>query len=462
MKKQLILFITLFVSFSLFAQLEHPLRDANGRHTVGRGFVLVTTGDSRDLTFTTDDYKRMQRMGANYQVIRLEMDKISHFAGATIDEDYLKKLDALVLMGKNVGIKTVFKMTNYGIDEFIWEEFWLNKKGEHELYIEAWQVIWKRYVDETAVSGYDLLNEPRKLTMDISYDDLTSDYLVPFYQKLIDEKNKIDPEKYSLIQTIFMNKGEAINGNQYAEIKKDIDRENLLFAPHIYQNDRALVEPTMLRFDKESKLLDAPIFIGEWGFPTFDTTDSTMTGRLGQLNYMDFYMRTAELFDSLGIGSIKAWFSGNKTKQHFMAGGPSTWAIFADPQLVGTVERKYITDIISRPYPQSIAGDINSFGYDFATRSLDVYVTTDNSKGASRIFVGADRHYPDGFSIVCDDDFVLCYNPLKNVGLEVFKSNGKSNPADFIWNNNTQQLIILQWPEDKKDMHLRIIPGINN
>jgi hypothetical protein len=145
-----------------------------------------------------------------------------------------------------------------------------------------------------------------------------------------------------------------------------------------------------------------------------------------------------------------------------MAGGPSTWAIFNDKNAVGTVERKYITDIIARPYPQTIAGDIQSFKYDFATRSLDVFLKSDNSKGASRIFIGANRHYPDGFSVVINDSFVLCHNPLKTVDFEVFKSDDSSNPSDFIWDSNRQQLVILKWPEDMVDLHIRVIPGINN
>jgi hypothetical protein len=218
----------------------------------------------------------------------------------------------------------------------------------------------------------------------------------------------------------------------------------------------------MLRFDKESDLLHAPVFIGEWGFPTFDKTDSTMTGTLGQLNYMDFYIRTAELFDSLGVNSIKAWFSGNPSKQHFLSGGPSTWAIFNDKNAIGTVERKYITDIITRPYPQTIAWDIQSFKFDFATRSLDVNIKTDNSKGSSMIFIGANRHYPDGFSFVINNSFVLCRNPLKAIGLEIVKSDKSSNPADYIWDENCQRLVIQKWPADKADMHIRIIPGIIN
>ena len=458
MKNLFALIVFFLIATSSSAQTTHALRDANGCHVIGRGFVVVTNNSY----FTNEDYTRMSRLGANYQVVRLELGKLSDFPGAALDPDYLLKLDSLVQLGKHAGIQTIFKMTMYGVDSFLWEEFWVDKNNMHKTYVDAWKVVWNRYKNEKAVKGYDIVNEPRKLTMDISYDELTDKYLIPLYQKLIDQSQKINPDKYCLVQSIFMNKGEKINGNQYAEITTPINRKNILFAPHIYQENKELVKPTMLRFEKESKMLNAPVFIGEWGFPTFDITDSTMVGKLGQLNYMDFYIRTAELFDSLGVNSIKAWFSGNPRKQNFMPGGPSTWAIFSDNHAVGTVERKYITDIIARPYPQTIAGDIQSFKYDFATRSLAVFIKSDNSKGASRIFIGANRHYPDGFSIVINDTFVLGHDPLKGGGFEVFKSDHSSNPSDFIWDSNRQQLVILQWPEDKVDLHIRIVPGINN
>jgi hypothetical protein len=216
----------------------------------------------------------------------------------------------------------------------------------------------------------------------------------------------------------------------------------------------------MSRFDQEATLNVAPILIGEWGVPTFDTTDSLMTGPLGQLNYQEFYIRTAEIFDSMGVGSIKAWFSGNRTKQNFLSGGPSTWAIFSDANAVGTVERKYITDIIARPYPQVIAGDIKKFKFDFPTRSLSISLDSENRKGISKIFIGANRHYPDGFTIICNDNIVLFHNPLNSNGLEVIKSHHNCSPTDFIWNEALQQLVILKWPINNAPIHMKIVPGL--
>jgi hypothetical protein len=462
MKMRLLFALFNIVTLSLCAQIKHGLRDEAGRHIIPRGFVINTNDGEGEVFFNSDDYIRMVRMGANTQVIRLELGKLSNFAGGRLDENYLNKLDGLVALGRKAGIKTVFKMTVYGVDKFVWEEFWLNKRREHKIYIKAWQVIWKRYSKEKWVLGYDIVNEPRKLTMDISYKDLTDNYLIPLYQKIIDESQKINSDKKILVQSIFMNKGEALDNNQYAEISSPIKRKNIVFAPHIYQNDIDLVKPVMDRFDKESSILNAPILIGEWGFPTFASTDTLISGRLGQLSYRELYIKTAEVFDTMGVGSIKAWFLGNRTMQNFMAGGPSTWAIFSDKTDAGTVERKYITDIIARPFPQVIAGDIKTFLFRHATRTLNVDIAPDNSKGTSTIFIGANRHYPDGFSILINEDIVLYYNPIKTVGLETYKAPENFSASNFIWDAFQQKLTILKWPEGVEKLNLKIVPGLRN
>ena len=461
-KKIVGLLALLLTSMTAISQIKHGLRDDSGRHVITRGFVINTNDHKGEVFFDSDDYKRMVRMGANAQVIRLELGKLSSFPGGSLDQTYLKKLDSLVSLGRNSGMKTVFKLTVYGVTRFSWEEFWTNKKNEHQTYINAWKVIWKRYANDTSVLGYDIVNEPRKLTMNISYEDLTNTYLIPLYQKIIDESHNINPDKKILLQSIFMNKGEGIDNNQYAEITAPVNRKNIIFAPHIYQNKIDFIKSVMDRFDRESDMLEAPILVGEWGFPTFATTDTLTSGHLGQLEYRELYIKTAEVFDRMGIGSIKAWFLGNRSMQNFLPGGPSTWAIFSDEMDAGTVERKYITDIISRPFPQVIAGDIQSFLYNFATRTLNLKIKSNNSKGASKIFIGADRHYPDGFSIIINDDFILYHNPLKNIGLEVYKSPENGNPPDFIWDDYSQQLVVLKWPVDNSMLNIKIVPGLRN
>ena len=444
------------------APMNNGLRDEDGRHIIPRGFVVVTSTGGHDLMFDAGDYHRMVRLGANFQVIRLELKKLSRYDGCEVDAGYLEKLDTLVRLGRDAGITTVFKMTNYGIRNWSWEGFWANQNREHDLYLDAWKVVWERYSEEPAVYGYDLLNEPRKLSMDITYDLLVKEHLIPLYHRLIDAHNEINAAKFCLVQSIFQNKGHKTDGVQYTEIRYPIDRPNVVFAPHIYQRNMDQITPELERYEREGALLEAPVFIGEWGYPTyFDGTDNSLSGEIGQLKFIEFYTHTAQEMDRLGMGAIKAWFLGSKTFQDFLPEGPSTWAIFTDKELNGTAERKYITDIIARPYPQVIAGDIKSFLFDHATRTLRLSIEPDNSKGASRIFVGANRHYPDGFTIRTGDGLALALNPLKATGLEVLRSGAESNPSDFIWDESRQQLVILKWPVDQTDLDVSISPGIN-
>lgn len=441
----------------LIGQIKHGLRDEQGRHVVARGFVITTDDSVGEVVPDADDYTRMVRMGANYQVIRLALGQLSEFPGCSLEEAYLEKLDGMVKLGRDAGLKTMFKMTTYGAKGFKWENFWADENNEFNLYLDAWKAIWSRYQDEPSVVGYDLINEPRKYTMEISYDDLTTQYLLPYHRRLIDAKNAYSPEKVAVCQAIFMNKGEGIGSNQYAEIKEPLGRDNVYFSPHVYQDKIEHVAPVMARLEKEADLWGAPMFIGEWGFPTYESSDTSIKE---QLEFIQLYSETAAIFDESGVGTIKAWFAGTRRWQDFMPRGRSTWAIFSDPQDVGTVERKYITDRIARPYPQAVAGDIMSFSFDHATRQLTVEVVPDNAKGASRFFVGANRHYPDGFSVHCGDDLVLAHNPLRTTALTVVKAPRDARIADFIWDPATQQLTILQWPRHQTSLTLRIVPGV--
>ena len=141
MKTQLIFFLYFLISFNVFSQITHGLRDEQERHIIPRGFVINTNDHAGEVFFNSDDYARMVRMGANTQVIRLELGKLSNFPGGKLEPDYLKKLDTLVDLGRQGGIKTVFKMTVYGVDKFVLEYFWKNKKGEYSTNIHDWKVI---------------------------------------------------------------------------------------------------------------------------------------------------------------------------------------------------------------------------------------------------------------------------------------------------------------------------------
>ncbi len=72
------------IAINSFAQSNHVVRDENGRHVIPRGFVVNTNDGAGELYYTSDDYLRMVRMGANYQVVRLELGKLSSFQGSQL------------------------------------------------------------------------------------------------------------------------------------------------------------------------------------------------------------------------------------------------------------------------------------------------------------------------------------------------------------------------------------------
>jgi endoglycosylceramidase len=438
------------------AQVPYAIRDGQGRHVVPRGFVVNTEDSRGDIFYTPEDYYRMVRMGANFQVIRLKLGRLGGYPGNGPEPSYLLHLDSLVQMGKNAGIRTDFKLTVYGTTGFSWGNFWRNENGEFDHLEKAWRLLWERYRNEPAVYGYDLLNEPMKGDLDVGYEEMESAYLIPLYQRLVDACHGISPHKKCLYQAILVNNPDReIYHPPFISMKTPLKGENIMYAPHIYEGDKSRIRSWFDKYYRDAAVSGVPIFFGEWGPATYDPVDSSLTE---QFRYQDFYIETAHIFDSLGVGTAKAWFTGTRFTGK-SGRGPFTWSIFKDNRGVGTVERKYITDIIARPYPQCIAGDIMEFSVDFPTRSLHLEIRSENSKGASRIFIPADRLYPDGFTLTAGETVVI-FNPIENTGLEVIEPGRGITPADFIWDPFRQQLVVLQWPVDGTRLRVSIQPGI--
>ena len=292
--------------------------------------------------------------------------------------------------------------------------------------------------------------------MDVSYEKLESDYLVPLFQRLINTCHRISPGKKCLYQPILVNDPDRkIYHPPFISMKTPVKGDNVFYAPHIYEGDSEKLKDWIRQYEKDAQVSGKPIFFGEWGNATNDRADSTLTG---QQEYRDIYMKTANLFDSLQVGTIKAWFTGTR----FLIRNPNgiyTWALYKDKSGQGSIERKYIMDIIARPYPQCIAGDILDFRVDFPTRTLAVDLLPDNSKGASRIFIPANRWYPDGFTITAGE-LVVKYDPLKNTGLEVVRPGRGGSGAELVWDPFRQQLVVLSWPQDKIMTRVLIQPGL--
>ncbi|MBC9795743.1 cellulase family glycosylhydrolase [Sinomicrobium sp. FJxs] len=465
-----IFLIVLFCTMNAYGQkVPGALRytyfePGEGRQFVPRGFVMNTEDLLGRIAYTEKDYLRAARMGANFQVIRLDMARLGAWPGYSLDSTYLKELDRMVALGKAFGIYTGFKLTVYRVrksnEKEIWGRLWLNKGNTQDVVIQGWQRLWKRYRDEPYVYSYDLLNEPHKGNTEGSYDEVQRKYLMPLYRRMIDSLRKIDTTKWALYQPMLMEKNpdRAKRKIPFWEMKEDIRRPKIMFAPHIYQLDLSAIKPTIGRYKNEAALSDAPLFLGEWGSATYDETDRDISE---QQRYENAYMETARITDSLGMGMIKAWFLGSRWKgtNHM---GKFTWAVFQDSVAVGTAERKYITDIIARPFPSKIAGRLTHFKYRFAKRHLKINFSYEKAKGDTEVFVGANRHFPDGFRLsVNNGEWDFVYDPLQGDRFFITEPKDEGSYPDILWDDRLQKIVIKSLPRDRTDYTLDLYPGVS-
>mgnify|MGYP006311163047 CR=1 FL=1 len=93
-------------------------------------------------------------------------------------------------------------------------------------------------------------------------------------------------------------------------------------------------------------------------------------------------------------------------------------------------------------------------------RCLFINVATDNQMGISRIFIPADRYYPDGFTVTVGEEKMI-FDPKKATGLAAIEGcESKINLSNYIWNLFRQQLVILKWSKNNTDSKIVIQPGI--
>lgn len=124
-----------------------------------------------------------------------------------------------------------------------------------------WQFVASRYVNEPAVAGYDLLNEPPAGC--ISIDEFVNTTLPQFYLDTIAAVRQVDPKHMIFYEPAF----EA----QHRQV--EIAADNVVFAPHFYflaLGDKYDGPISTLEWNLASQThgLGVPVWIGEFGIGT--------------------------------------------------------------------------------------------------------------------------------------------------------------------------------------------------
>lgn len=241
------------------------------------------------------------------------------------------------------------------------DHFW-NTTGEHpELrghYARAWAHVAKRFADDPAVLGYDLMNEP----WGGSLPGLPFERgpLSDLYQRTTDEIRKVDRNKWIFVEP----RAVGVNWGLASGLRPIEDpAEKIGYAPHLYPlpldlgngytgSDRARIDRTLNAWrdtvTATARRQNAPIVLGEYGL------DATKPGAL------DFVDAVSRLTDEMHAGRI------------YWSSDPSDWSPWtADRKLSALGGR------LAAPYPRAVPGTPLTNTWDPETRTLKLVYAAD-------------------------------------------------------------------------------------
>ncbi len=226
-------------------------------------------------------------------------------------------------------------------------------------FVLAWQHVAARLYTHASIIGFDPLNEPGWGTEAIN--GYEADTLAPFYERIVAAVRGIAPQWIAFIEP-----GASRNLGLPTGLPPP-SYSNVVYAPHSYDsqaeqgnafdpNDRAAILSNAQALRSEATTLGAALWIGEYG---------TQTNLSGATDYM-----TDELdaFDAVH-------------------GGATYWAYDEDTDGYGLLnsdgsEKMDIVAIVTRPYPQKVAGKNVQYAWDSTAHTLTLSYTPDRSIAA--------------------------------------------------------------------------------
>ncbi len=278
-----------------------------------------------------------------------------------------------------------------------YRNFW-DYEGEHrwiqDSYIALWRKVAQRFHDHPAVFAYDIINEPYN---DLSFgSEFEVEWLHPFYRRVIAAIREVDDESYIMYQPRILATDWGF-GSHLPPL--DDPREGggrLVYAPHIYPffshegayDDfgiaRRLDRRMMYNWSRvRARELDAhrvPLLIGEFG----------MVGKPFSTEMINF---TLEIADAMGASWT--WWDNTTCPPGQLL---RAWCLFDS-----TLEETPTAGLLSRPYPQAIAGDPIAFGFDPLTREFQLWFrAAEDAEVPTEVFLPAARHYPGGWALSSD------------------------------------------------------------
>ena len=164
-------------------------------------------------------------------------------------------------------------------------------------FFAVWKHVASRYSNDSAIAGYDVLNEPVALFNDWWLDNNFGSTLLPsFYTNVIDAIRSVDPSHICLWEDF------DLNSDQYGVVPP---RPNIVYSPHYpqsccssYEGASALTA-NIQKIVSLSQKWNVPVFIGEWGM------------RADASGVVQYINDSLSLYDTYSISA--AWWDYAKT-----------------------------------------------------------------------------------------------------------------------------------------------------
>lgn len=252
-------------------------------------------------------------------------------------------------------------------------------------FLDAWRIVVRHYADDPRVIGFDYFNEPFGLCFGLTGGAFEREALHPLYRRM----QAIVAEERA--QRTFFYEPHVTRNLGFAPALEPFGPD-VVYAPHLYGNAGGSADVAYdgdleaLRHDydlaeAEAAVLGGPLFVGEFG--------GNVNGGPGFLEATELFLRhTYDEFDHRLIGGVVwAYFPGDNGFSVVTANG---------------TEKGGLVDAIARPYARRIAGIPTAMRFDTESKEFTLTFRNDATvrpPDPTEIFVPAERHYPNGFSV---------------------------------------------------------------
>ena len=254
------------------------------------------------------DIQRISQLG--YNSVRPALNSRLFVTGenpVAYSEEGFSLLDNLVKWCKANGVYVIIDMhaaiggqTGRNIDDSANDrpELFMETRYQDEL-VDLWTTIAKRYKDEPAVAGYDLLNEPLPASTGAAH--AYKAQLEPLYKRLTKAIREIDSRHIIIVEG-------ADWANDWSVFSGPFDK-NMVYQFHYYCWDNPTTVKGFQRYLDYRTRFNAPIWVGETG----ERDD-------------DIYWATTQSFESHNIGwSFWPWKKMATRNTPYSVKAPTNW-----------------------------------------------------------------------------------------------------------------------------------------